>query len=241
MIPVLNLLVDLDLKLNKLASVDHQAIFNEHKIVALNQAQIKLIKKKLNPNNIYQLGFDTFTKRYEDLQSLVVPYTSLNLTGVGDKFNGYTANIASLPSKYFIPISIYALADKDCCTEHVINVINIIKHADLPETLNDSNWTPSFAYQETVCTISDNKIFLYSDSENSFKLTSLYISYLRYPKQIDIAGYIHLDNTPSITQDCELPDYLEDELIDLAVQELAMATENQNAVQYSQLRNKENE
>lgn len=241
MIPVLNLLVDLDLKLNKLASVDHQAIFNEHKIVALNQAQIKLIKKKLNPNNIFQLGFDTFTKRYEDLQSLVVPYTPLGLTSVGDKFNSYTAPISALPSKYFIPISIYALGSTECCKDHMIDIINIIKHADLPETINDANWTPSFAYQETVCTISNNKIFLYSDTENSFNLTSLYISYLRYPQLIDVEGYIHLDNTPSTTEDCELPDYLEDELVDLAVQELAMATENQSAVQYTQLRNKENE
>src|SRR5580658_3611699 len=99
MIPVLNLLLDLDLKLNKLASVDHQAIFNEHKIVALQQAQIKLIKKKLNPTGNFQLGFDTFTKRYEDLQTLVVSYTPLSLTSVGDKFNAYTANIADLPSE----------------------------------------------------------------------------------------------------------------------------------------------
>lgn len=241
MIPVLNLLVDLDLKLNKLASVDHQAIFNEHKIVALNQAQIKLIKKKLNPNNIYQLGFDSFTKRYEDLQTLVVPYTRLPLYTVNDRLNSYTADIAALPTKYFIPVSIYALADKDCCENRIINVIKVIKHADLTEALTDTNWMPSFAYQETVATISENKIFLYSDLEKSFDLTSLYISYLRYPKAIDVAGYIHLDNTPSVNQDCELPDYLEDELVDLAVQELAMATENQNAVQYTQIRNKENE
>lgn len=241
MIPVLNLLVDLDLKLNKLASVDHQAIFNEHKIVALRQAQIKLIKKKLNPNNIYQLGFDSFTKRYEDLQTLVVPYTELPLTDVGDKLNSFTANISALPTKYFIPVSMYALANKDCCKDRIINVINVIKHADLPEALSDTNWMPNFPYQETIATISDNKIFLYSDLQKSFNLTSLYISYLRYPEQIDVAGYIHLDGTPSTNVDCELPDYLEDELIDLAVQELAMATENQSAVQYTQIRNKENE
>jgi hypothetical protein len=241
MIPVANLILDLDLKLNKQASVDHQAIFTEYKIVALRQAQIKLIKKKLNPNNIFQLGFDTMTKRYEDLQTLVVPYTNLPLTSVGDKFNAYRANIADLPSQYFIPVSLYALGTKDCCVDSIIGVINIIKHADLPETLNDTNWTPSFPYQETIATISNNQIFLYSDSENSFKLTSLYISYLRYPAQIDIAGYTHLDGTASTNQDCELPDYLEDELVDLAVQELAMSTENQSAVQYSQLRNKENE
>ena len=75
MISVLDLCLDIDLKLNKQASVEHQSIPNENKIVFLNQAQIKLIKKKVNTNNNYQLGFDAFLKRYEDLQGLVVPYT----------------------------------------------------------------------------------------------------------------------------------------------------------------------
>lgn len=241
MIPILDLLLDLDLKLNKLASVDHQAIFNEHKIIALRQAQIKLLKKKINPNNIYQLGFDTFTKRYEDLQTLVVPYEKVLLVNIGDKLNGYSADITTLDKKYFLPVSMYALASKGCCIDRVMDISNIIKHADLPTTLGDSNWTPSFKYQETVAVISDNKIYLYSDLQNSFTLDSLYLSYLRYPKEMDIEGYIHLDGSSSTTVDCELVDYLRDELVDLAVQELAMSTENTNAVQYSQLRNKENE
>lgn len=241
MIPVVNLIFDIDLKLNTQASVDHQAIHNENKIIALNQAQIKLIKKKINPNNNYQLGFDSFTKRYEDLQTLVVEYTKLDVNSVGDKLNSFTADIGDLPSKYFIPISIYALADKDCCKDRLLNIVDIVKHTDLIDLMNDSNWVPNFVYQETVATISGNKIYLYSDPDNTFNITSLYISYLRYPDKIDIEGYFHFDNTPSATVNCELPDYLEDELVDLAVQELAMSTDNQAAVQYTQLRNKENE
>lgn len=243
MIPVLNLLLDIDLKLNTQASVEHQAIHNENKIVALNQAQIKLIKKKINPNNIYQLGFDSFAKRYEDLQALVVPYVQLTTTSVGDKLNSYIANISSLPTakKYFMPVDIYVLADQGCCKNRILNVLDIVKHGDLTRMLNEDNWSPNFACQETLVTISENKINVYSDSENSFTINSLYLSYLRYPVKIDVAGYIHLDGSASVDTDCELPDYLEDELVDLAVQELAMATENQNAVNYSIQRNKENE
>jgi hypothetical protein len=45
-----------------------------------------------------------------------------------------------------------------------------------------------------------------------------------------------LDGEPSFDQDCELETYLEDEILDLAVQNLAMFTENQSAVQNAQFR-----
>jgi hypothetical protein len=54
---------------------------------------------------------------------------------------------------------------------------------------------------------------------------------MRYPKYIDKEGYIKFDGTDSVDQDCELETYLEDELLDLTVQNLAMYTENQSAVQ----------
>jgi hypothetical protein len=50
-----------------------------------------------------------------------------------------------------------------------------------------------------------------------------------------------LDGDPSFDQDCELELYLEDELLDLTVQNLAMYTENQSAVQNSVYRIQTNE
>ena len=64
---------------------------------------------------------------------------------------------------------------------------------------------------------------------------------MRYPVYIDKEGYIKFDGTPSVNQDCELETYLEDELLDLTVQNLAMYTENQSAVQNAQFRIQTNE
>jgi hypothetical protein len=50
-----------------------------------------------------------------------------------------------------------------------------------------------------------------------------------------------LDGTNSYDEDCELELYLEDELLDLTVQNLAMYTENQSAVQSSMYRIQTNE
>jgi len=48
MIPVDSLLYKIDQKLNKLSTNEHQQINLEDKILALNEAQIKLIKQKVD-------------------------------------------------------------------------------------------------------------------------------------------------------------------------------------------------
>jgi hypothetical protein len=64
---------------------------------------------------------------------------------------------------------------------------------------------------------------------------------MRYPDYINKEGYIMLDGEPSFDQDCELETYLEDELLDITVQSLAMYTENMSAVQTAQMRIQTNE
>jgi hypothetical protein len=64
---------------------------------------------------------------------------------------------------------------------------------------------------------------------------------MRYPIYIDKTGYIRFDGQPSTDVDCELEAYLEDELVDLTVQNLAMYTENAAAVQSAQFRIQTNE
>jgi DNA repair ATPase RecN len=74
MISVDSLLYKIDQRLNKLSTNEHQRIQLEDKILALNEAQIKLIKQKLDGTTADGLGLDSFKKRYEDLQKLVEPY-----------------------------------------------------------------------------------------------------------------------------------------------------------------------
>jgi hypothetical protein len=52
---------------------------------------------------------------------------------------------------------------------------------------------------------------------------------------------VKLDGTASIDENCELNYYLEDELVDLTVQNLAMYTENAGAMNSSQNRIQTNE
>lgn len=243
MIPVDSLLYKIDQKLNKLSTNEHQQINLEDKILALNEAQIKLIKQKVDgQNTISGLGLDAFKKRYEDLQSLVVNYNHqpLDLTLLNAELNQWKANIHLLTPKYMFYIDSYVLADKGRCKDRKIWINrDLAKHGDLQFCLTNTHYRPSFEYQETFNSISSDEISVFTDG--TFTPKQIYVSYMRYPVYINKTGYVMLDGQDSYDQNCELETYLEDELLDLTVQNLAMYTENQSAVQNAQFRIQTNE
>jgi hypothetical protein len=243
MIPVDSLLYKIDQKLNKLSTNEHQEIPVEDKILALNEAQIKLIKQKVDGfSTVSGLGLDAFKKRYEDLQSLVETYNHqpLTLALKNAELNQWFANVHLLTPQYMFYIDSYVLADKGRCTDRKIWINrDLAKHGDLQFCLNNTHYKPSFEYQETFNFISSDEISIFTDG--TFTPKTINISYMRYPQYINKTGYIMLDGLPSFDQDCELELYLEDELLDLTVQNLAMYTENQSAVQSSIYRIQTNE
>lgn len=243
MIPVDSLLYKIDQRLNKLSTNEHQQIQLEDKILALNEAQIKLIKQKVDGISVVSgLGFDSFKKRYEDLQSLVVAYNDgkLPLKLKNPELNQWAANIHTLSPKYMFYVDSYILADKGRCKDRQIWINrDLAKHGDLQFVLNNAHYKPSFEYQETFNFLSSDEISIFTDG--TFTPKDIYISYMRYPVYIDKTGYVKFDGTDSVDQDCELETYLEDELLDLTVENLSMYTENMSAMQTAQYRIQTNE
>jgi len=243
MIPVDSLLYKIDQKLNKLSTNIHQQINLEDKILALNEAQIKLIKQKVDGFSVISgMGLDAFKKRYEDLQSLVITYNHqpLKLKLKNKELNQWFANIHLLDPKYMFYIDAYVIADKGVCKDRKIWINrDLAKHGDLQFILNNDHYKPSFEYQETFNFLSTDEISIFTDG--TFTPKHIYMSYMRYPVYIDKTGYVRFDGTDSVDQDCELELYLEDELVDLTVQNLAMYTENAAAVQSAQFRIQTNE
>ena len=243
MIPVDSLLYKIDQKLNKLSTNVYQQINLEDKILALNEAQIKLIKQKVDGFSTNTgLGLDAFKKRYEDLQSLVITYNHqpLTLTVKNAELNQWAANIHELEPKYMFYVDSYVLANKGRCTDRKIWINkDLAKHGDLSLLLNNTHFKPSFEYQETFNFLSSDEISIFTDG--TFTPTQIFISYMRYPVYINKEGYVMFDGEDSYNQDCELETYLEDELVDLTVQSLAMYTENQAAAQSAQVRIQTNE
>lgn len=237
MIAVDSLLYKIDQKLNKLSSNEHQRIQLEDKILALNEGQLILVKQKFSGIATSSgIGLDGFKKRYEDLQNLVEDYIEhpLNLVEKDPNLHQYVSSLEDLTPKYMFYIDSYILADKERCKDRKIWVNkDLIKHGDLQFLLTNDHYKPSFEYQETFNELSTDEVLVYTDG--TFTPTKLYLSYIRYPKYIDKTGYVKFDGIASINQDCELQDYLEDELLDIVVNKLAEATENASAVQSAQL------
>lgn len=234
MIPVDSLLYKIDQKLNKLSTNEHQQIQLEDKILALNEAQILLIKNKVSGISVpVGIGFDGFRKRYEDLQNLIEDYNPLSLSETNKNLNKWSADISLLSPTYLFYISSYVIADKGQCKDRIIWVNpELTKHGDVPILLNNEHYKPSFEYQETFNEISSNKISIFTDG--TFSPKKLYIMYLRYPAYINKAGYIDFEGNESVNTDCELASYLEDELLNFTTKALAKYTENISAVQSAQ-------
>jgi hypothetical protein len=240
MIDVKELLYDIDLKLNKVATNEHQNIPLEDKLIALNDAQINLIKTKFSENNLYKAGLDSFQKRYNDLEVLVEKNGALDLEDESTLLNSWSADLNKLNPKYMlgVPGSEYITANKGEC-KNLPLFINQVRHGDISVALKNTNMAPSFEYQEVPGVISSHKWQIFTDG--TFTPKKLFLWYIRYPEKVDYEGYIHLDGTPSRNINSELPYYLKEELVDVAVKSLALYTGNQGAAQAAQVKIQSNE
>lgn len=225
MISIASLIYKSRQRLNKLATNDHQEIPIEDLILVINEAQLKLVKKKgqSSPSGV---GMDGSTKRYQDLEFLVEPAELHKLTvkEVNKKLHRFTASLDLTPQFLFY-VDSYLLCEKGSCKDRIVWVNgDLVPHSSITTLLQNSNYTPSFEYQETFCDLSGDDIGIYTDG--TFTPTALYLSYIRYPKKVDYEGYEHFNGEDSTTVDSEFPEYMEDELLDIIETDLKLYTEN---------------
>ncbi len=117
--------------------------------------------------------------------------------------------------------------------------VDLIKEGQLETLYYNENYKPSFFWRTTIATLGNNKIYVYTSDD--FTIENMFLTYIRKPKLIDKVGYIHFDGSNSINQDCELPEYAKNDILDIAVGYAAMATDNQIQTQFAKLRETNNE
>ena len=127
MISVDSLLYGIDQRLNKLATNIHQEIPVEDKIIALNINQDKLVKLKIDVNNVHKLGLDSFKKRYQDLQFLVENFEDhpLDLIFTDKYLNKWITKLDTVSPQYMFYLDSYLLADKKTCQNRVIATVGV--------------------------------------------------------------------------------------------------------------------
>lgn len=223
MINVEDLVYEFKLIINKVNRQDNVDIPVEDIIIYLNRAQMSWIKSKINPNNVYKTGYESIRKRIDDLQVLKQTNVSLNPVKTNDLFHvGYACPLEDA-ANYMFYLSANCVGKKKKCSKNIS--IDLVKQGDLDTMYLDANFSPSFEWRSTLATIGDNKLFVYTADE--FEVSKVFLTYLRYPKSIDIDGYSKLDGTDSTNQNCELPEYAKGDIVDLAVKFAAQSNDNQ--------------
>jgi len=198
-------------RLNKLASQDYDNLECWQIVEAFNKAQIEWPRKQLVGTNILKQGDEQSKRRVDDLQVLlnhVVLLTTPSSTYVES---------GPLPANYLEFKRLDLQAFNECCPESRPMVAYLVEEANIPNLLKDPLSNPNFDWGETVCTLLDGKVRIYTNGNFSVSpSTNLY--YYRKPNLIEIVGcmnpYTGVISTNEVL--CEFKDDIVEVLIDEA-------------------------
>lgn len=161
---------------------------------------------------------DKSNQKIDEIQQLVRENVQLNPVGTSANHIDF-----QLPDDWYDHIGGYALCTQGTCTNKLINA-DQAKNEEKRLILFDENWRPDFDFEWLPITIGEDSVQVYF---NNFTIDSFHIDYYRYPKSIDIAGYIKVDGTLSTNIDPDIDDIYVNEIIDLAVADVSMIYQNQ--------------
>ena len=163
------------------------------------------------------------TKEVDELNDLLVADLELKKLKVTKDYVEY-----DLPENFLDFTSSYSIATKGRCEHRIDNWE--LKAYNNPVYLTDSNHSPSFEWEESLVQLGGKRVRIYT---GDFKLKTSFISYYRFPKDIDIEGYIRLDGKPSTNIDPELDDLAVDQIISRAALETIRNSQNPDAFQFA--------
>lgn len=222
-------------RLNKLASNDYDNIECWQIVEAFNKAQYDWCRRNLHGMNALKEGAEQSIRRIDDLQ-IILTNTSMGLI---QKDRYYET--ADLPDNYFQWNRITVLGKNDCCNDRRF-VTYLAEKTNVDELLRDKNKKPSFEWAETFCTLSNNKIQIYTNGE--FQITNAVLSYYRFPTRIQIKDctdpYLSLPGSATglvvspVDVECEFKDDVIELFVDEAVKILAGDIESFNVMQVAQ-------
>lgn len=136
-----------------------------------------------------------------------------------------------LPADYYSLASSFSEASRKGCKKRLTNWK--AKPHDIPVLLKDENNNPSFDFEETPLSIAGEKIKVYF---TDFNINKVYLNYYRFPKDIDVEGYINLDGSQSTNINPELDNMAVDEIISRCAIEIMRDNEKREGFEYAKER-----
>jgi hypothetical protein len=207
-------------RLNKLDSQDFDNVQTWQIIEAFNKAQVQWIRRQLHGTNQHRSGDEQTKRRIDDLQILLIDTPLILVKG---KYWYETP----LPANYLEWKRVSAYAKSDCCSDRRMKIYQV-EEANIDEILNDANKQPSFEWGETIATLKNNSVIIYTNGE--FELENANLVYYRQPRRIQITGSVdpYTSNISAIDVESEFKDDIVEVMIDEAVTILAGDIESGN-------------
>jgi len=214
-------------RLNKVDTQDYENIPVYNVVEAFNKAQLNVVNRFFGKNNNYKTGVESTKKRIDDLQDLI--NSEPMVLSVKKKSKYFLTE--TLPQDYFHYIKVNSEGSIKDCENQLINVF-IREESNINTLLNNDFFNPNFEWRETIGTILNNQIKVYTN--DLFEINKVFLTYLKKPRSIDIKGYINRDGKPSTNIDPELPDDIVELCVDETIRILSGDMHNQFSNQISQ-------
>lgn len=189
-------------KLNKNLGTDNITVDKPRVVLTFNENQIRRVSLILENKRD-----DTL----REIQKLLIANSSLNKIETKEDRVTFT-----LPKDYFEISSVYGLASKGTCKAKKMFLWEI-KDPNYNEVLSNEHLKPSFEYQEIPYVVNNNSITVFKN--DTFNIDKVFLTYYKYPTEIDIAGYVNLDNQNSTDIEPELDDRFTNKVIAMTVED----------------------
>jgi hypothetical protein len=220
-------------RLNKLASLDYDNIECWQVSEAFNKAQLEWVRRQVHGANQFKEGDESSKMNIDDIQLLLTDTLSTPVVMIKNNIY-YETNSLPADYLYFKRFSVNSISE--CCTEPRIMIVYLAQVADVDNLLIDNFKQPSAKWGETFCTLSSNKIKVYTNDE--FELASPVLYYYRKPREVEFRNCVNPSTGNTIFTDitCEFKDDITEMLVDETCSILAGDIESMNQYQ----RNKQN-
>lgn len=133
-----------------------------------------------------------------------------------------------LPNDFFSFSTLQVYASNDKCKNVRFDCFEV-KTEEKFIYLEDEFNKPSFKARETFYTIGGDCVNIFYDD---FTINKAYLTYYRYPKQVDIEGYVKIDNTNSTNVHPEFDDKIINRIISVAAKQFNSNSENLQKIQF---------
>tara|TARA_R100001480_G_scaffold67115_1_gene78649 strand:+ start:1319 stop:1987 length:669 start_codon:yes stop_codon:yes gene_type:complete len=187
-------------KVNRNLSSNNIVASKDRFVLLYNEEQIRYLD--------YSLDFRNDADLSNAEEFLVVDSNVLPLSAID--------NIVPLDlnDDWFEVSSAYAYVDTSECKNIRLSLFEI-KNFDQEQLAIDANNAPSIRYRESPYYIGNNNLNVYT---KDFTIKRGIVTYYRFPKPIDISGYIDIDGTASTDIDPEGTDWWVNKIISMCAE-----------------------